>query len=169
MTDQGDYDLKPQEKPAEPVRPKPGEPGWVEPIPVIVKPDVHEVSDSPTSDPDVEKHKGLAILGYILFIIPLIIAPQSKFARFHANQGLLVFIVWLTTLVVGTILVVGGMIAKNYLVKIWFLSMFCGCISQMVPVLMFLGAIALMIIGIINAANGEKKELPLLGHLTLIK
>ena len=39
---------------------------------------------------DIEANKPMAILSYIwfLFIVPLVAAPQSKFARFHANQGL---------------------------------------------------------------------------------
>ena len=167
MTNQGDYDLKPQEN----AKPKPGEPGWVEPIPVIVKPDVPEGPTSPTTDSDIEKYKGLAILGYILFVIPLIAAPQSKFARFHANQGLLVFLSWMAALVVATALVVGKIIVSYFFTSssLWFIPMFCGCVSYVLPSLMFLGTLVLAVIGIVNAANGEQKQLPLIGQWTLIK
>lgn len=44
---------------------------------------------------DVADNKVMAVLAYIgfLFLIPLLAAPQSKFARFHTNQGLVLFIV----------------------------------------------------------------------------
>ena len=50
MSEQGDYDLKPVEKKEEAVKPKPGEPGWVEPVPVVEKADVQEEP----IDPDVD-------------------------------------------------------------------------------------------------------------------
>ena len=46
------------------------------------------------SSTDVANNKVMAILSYfwILFLIPLFAAKESPFARFHANQGLLLFI-----------------------------------------------------------------------------
>ena len=43
---------------------------------------------------DVEQNKVMAILAYfgILVLIPILAAKDSKFARFHANQGLLLCI-----------------------------------------------------------------------------
>jgi uncharacterized membrane protein len=42
---------------------------------------------------DIEQNKVLAAVGYlgILFLIPLLAAKQSKFAQFHAKQGLVLF------------------------------------------------------------------------------
>ena len=42
---------------------------------------------------DIEKNKAVGILAYILFFIPIIAARDSKFAMYHANQGLALFIV----------------------------------------------------------------------------
>jgi uncharacterized membrane protein len=44
---------------------------------------------------DIEQNKVLAAVGYlgILFLIPLLAAKQSKFAQFHAKQGLVLFVV----------------------------------------------------------------------------
>ena len=43
---------------------------------------------------DIESNKVYALLSYIgiLFLVPIIAAPKSKFARYHANQGLTLFI-----------------------------------------------------------------------------
>lgn len=43
---------------------------------------------------DITDNKVMAVLAYIgiLFLIPLLAAPNSRFARFHANQGLVLFL-----------------------------------------------------------------------------
>ena len=43
---------------------------------------------------DIEQNKVMAILAYlgILVLIPLFAAKESKFARFHTNQGLILCI-----------------------------------------------------------------------------
>ena len=45
------------------------------------------------SDPDVEANKTVAALSYIsiLFLVPLLGKRDSKFAQFHAKQGLILF------------------------------------------------------------------------------
>jgi len=58
-----EYDLKPSE-PAPP-RPKPGDPDWVPPTPVIER--TREVEEEIPVDPDVQHNKAVAILGYYLW------------------------------------------------------------------------------------------------------
>ena len=43
---------------------------------------------------DINQNKVMAVLAYIgiLVLVPLLAAPNSKYARYHANQGLLLFI-----------------------------------------------------------------------------
>lgn len=102
------------------------------------------------ADPsDVEKNKIMAILAYILFLIPLLAAPNSPFAKYHANQGLLLFILAVVVNVAGTLIPFLG----------WFIILPFGYIAVLI----------LMIMGIINAANGEMKPLPLIGQYQLLK
>lgn len=106
-----------------------------------------------TADPqDVQANKVMAILAYfgLLVLIPLFAAKESPFARFHANQGLILliagFVIWLVSMVLT------------------FVSPFFGIISLLnIVILVF------AIIGIINAAKGEMKELPLVGKFRIIK
>ena len=42
---------------------------------------------------DIEKNKTMAGLAYLLFFLPLIVCPESQFAKFHANQALILVIV----------------------------------------------------------------------------
>lgn len=41
---------------------------------------------------DIEK-KVVAAFAYLIFFIPLLAAPDSKFAKFHANQGFWLLII----------------------------------------------------------------------------
>ncbi|MDR3339004.1 MAG: DUF4870 domain-containing protein [Candidatus Symbiothrix sp.] len=111
-----------------------------------------EVTPTPDAN-DVANNKVLAILAYfgILFLIPLLAAKDSPFARFHANQGLNLFILWIAAYIVVTILVI----------IVHALALILN--------LLFLVVLILAILGIINAAKGEMKELPLIGKFKFIK
>jgi uncharacterized membrane protein len=102
---------------------------------------------------DVENNKIFAILAYfgILFVVPLLAAKESPFARFHANQGLNLFL---------------GEIAVYIIVFILTLTTpLLGLIAS----ILYLGVFVLFIMGVINAAKGETKELPLIGGFKFIK
>ena len=160
----------PSDIPATGPAPKPGEPGFVPPVPIIEAADPEpEPAPEPVEDPDIQKHKGVAILAYIFFLIPLVLAPHSKYARFHANQGLLVFILWCIAVVGTIVLTVGWSVFAHFLDSFGILQFFFGCFAHVIPVFLMFGALAVTIMGIVHAANGEKKVLPLFGHVTLIK
>src|SRR5271170_5256640 len=134
-----EYDLQPP-KPAENPPLKPGDPGWVPPTPIIEKADEPEEPEVPV-DPDVQNHKAVAILAYIFFVIPLVAAPHSKFARFHANQGLLLFIIWCMAMIGTVILHVGWGILDPHVQDITVLWAFFGCFAHVLPVGMIVGAL----------------------------
>ena len=97
---------------------------------------------------DINANKVMAILAYIgiLVLIPLFAAKDSKFARFHTNQGLLLFIVAIIASVISRIHVIG------------FIGALIGFIT-------FIFAI----IGIVYAAQGKAKELPFIGKYKILK
>ena len=103
---------------------------------------------------DVEKNKVMAIVGYIiplLFFIPLLSdeSKNSPFAKFHANQQLVLLISAVLVNIVGSIIPIIG----------WFIILPIGCIVLLV----------LAIMGIINGAKGEMKKLPIIGGFEIIK
>lgn len=98
---------------------------------------------------DINENKIMAVLAYILFFIPLLAARESKFAMYHANQGLVLFLAAAIVNIIGSIIPIIG----------WFI---------IIP-LVNLGILVLAIIGIINAANGDSKPLPLIGGINIIK
>lgn len=99
---------------------------------------------------DIADNKAMAILAYFIFFLPLLASPNSRFAKFHANQGLLVLIMYVAVGIASGILV--------FIPFVWMLSS-----------LIYLGAVVIHILGIVNAAKGEFKGLPLIGGITLIK
>ncbi|NLC30525.1 MAG: DUF4870 domain-containing protein [Candidatus Moranbacteria bacterium] len=114
--------------------------------------EVKEVTPEPvTSNSDVEKNKALAIVGYIiplLFFVPLVSdAKDSAFAKFHANQHLILLISWLIISVLGSVPFLG-----------WFFILPLGMVFLIV----------LSIIGLISASQGEMKEIPLIGSFKII-
>ncbi|NOU85808.1 hypothetical protein GC102_08475 [Paenibacillus sp. LMG 31460] len=97
---------------------------------------------------DIQSNKGMAIIAYILFFIPLIAAKDSKFAWYHANQGLtLLLAAVIVNVVLGIIPVIG-----------WILLPLAN-----------LAVFVLAILGIVAAAQGQVKPLPFIGGYTLLK
>ena len=103
---------------------------------------------------DINNNKGMSVLAYIgfLFLVPLLACPNSKFARYHTNQGLVLFLLEFALGVILGIIPIAGLIIGGLLSAV-------GGIFTLV----------LMIMGIINAAQGQAKELPLIGKITLLK
>lgn len=105
---------------------------------------------------DIEQNKVFAIFAYLswLVLIPLFAAKGSKFARFHANQGLVLAI---SEIVCWVVL---GILKRLPLIG-WIFGIVDGLFSLVV--------LAFVIIGIVNAANGKAKDLPIVGSFRLLK
>ena len=88
-----------------------------------------------------------AMSGYILFFLPLL-KPKDPFLRFHANQGL---VLWLSYLFLSFIVkyqpFIGGLLL--FFAKIGY----------------FLG----VVFGMYHAFNGEEEPLPLIGGVKIIR
>lgn len=103
-----------------------------------------------------ETVKWMSVLAYfgILFFLPLVVVPNSKEGKFHANQGFTLFLVGLAIYIVGRLL---GLIP------------IIGFIGGVIAWLGSIGCLVLAIIGIINAFNSEEKPLPIIGEYTFLK
>lgn len=111
---------------------------------------------------DIEKNKVLSLFAYlgILLLIPLLATNNSKYARFHVNQGLILLIVEIAWgIVFGIVSSIFGALGL-------------GIIAALLSIVSGLGSLALfvlMILGIVNAVTGKAKELPLIGKFNLLK
>ena len=101
----------------------------------------------------MEGNKLLAAISYIgiLFLVPLLAAKDDAFARYHANQGLVLFIANIAAAIAGFIL---GFIPVIGIIVAWIIR---------------IALFVLMILGIINALKGEMKPLPLIGGIEILK
>ena len=114
-----------------------------------------------TVSSDAEQNKVMGILAYLgpLSLIPYFAAKESPFARYHAIQGLNMFIL---------VLVYG--IANSILTGIF--SAIAYWLGMIVSTILGLGGIAftvLAILGIVNVCKGEMKPLPVIGGIEIIK
>tara|TARA_B100000508_G_scaffold138637_1_gene135124 strand:- start:174 stop:563 length:390 start_codon:yes stop_codon:yes gene_type:complete len=114
----------------------------------------NESSDSLEQNNDV---RTFGILGYIippLFFIPLLNDRfrNNKAVWFHANQQLLLLIGYFGIYVIHQF---SYMILSSLSYTIWQVANFV--------------LLVLAIIGAVNAYKGEQKELPLIGHIKLLK
>ena len=105
---------------------------------------------------DIQTNKTISGLAYVLFFLPLLAAPNSKFGKFHANQSLIVFLFLVALGVISGLL---GAILPYHLFRI----------LKIVFKLGDLAAVAFIIIGLVTALNGKAKELPLIGTIRIIK
>lgn len=108
---------------------------------------------------DIADNKILSLFAYIgiLFLIPLLAASKSKYARFHTNQGIVLFIV-------NIVLNVAVAIVSAILTVIS-LGIVGGIIGWVVSIVQ----LVLMILGIVNAVTGKAKELPVIGKIRILK
>lgn len=101
----------------------------------------------------------LAFFAYIgfLVIIPILKKDESEFIKFHANQGLVLFIL---KLMIDFIIYIGNaFFGWFFLFEVFF---------KLISLPLNLVVVILCIIGIINVVNNEMKQLPLIGSIRLL-
>jgi uncharacterized membrane protein len=105
---------------------------------------------------DIQQNKVMAILAYLswLVLIPLFAAKESKFARYHCNQGIMLAIAEIIVWVIFGILSIIPYVGWIFIVLNSLISLVC---------------LVFAVTGIINAANGKAKELPFIGEFNILK
>lgn len=98
-----------------------------------------------------QDEKTMAIVAWFIFFVPLLTDQKdSEFVKFHVNQSLVLTLVSFAGYIISSILVV---------VLIGLL---------LLPVV-GIGVFVLWVIGLMSAINGERKPLPIIGNIQLIK
>lgn len=109
---------------------------------------------------DIAENKGMAALSYlgILVIFPLFMAKESKYARYHAGQGLALLFASAAYSIAYSVL------AGLLLSVSWEFYLVLGLVR-----LAGLAFPVLAVLGIVNALTGKEAELPLIGKIRLLK
>lgn len=97
---------------------------------------------------DIDSNKSAAMSAYLIFCLPLMVARHSRFAMYHANQGLLLLL---------------------YAV---FAHLMLGLLPGVEDLLMpplDISVFALAFIGIRNAHDGRMRPLPFIGKFVLVR
>lgn len=89
----------------------------------------------------IESGKTMAIVSYIIFFIPLLMDDMRKnpFVMYHTEQSIVLLLLNIAAGIVGTLT--------------------CG-----IGLILYIPWIILLIMGIMNAANGQMKPLPVIGQ-----
>ncbi len=124
-------------------------------------------ADSGFDPADVAANKGVCAVAYlwILFFLPMVLHPESKYCRFHSNQGLL-FLIFSAAVSIARelLLFLLRLIFRSVFGLGWLCSLLTGFVSLAAGVLVF----GMMIIGIYNALNGKAEGLPVIGKFKLL-
>ena len=98
---------------------------------------------------DILENKKFAIAAYFgpFVIFAALKSKKSPFARFHGNQGLIVFVLYILSVLI--------MLIPGY--------------GKALGVLTILISLSFSLLGAFNASKGEKKELPIVGKIKILK
>lgn len=104
---------------------------------------------------DIDSGKTMGILAYIFFIIPLLASRDNKFAMYHTEQAIALWIAFIVIYIAAIILnIVVAQISSSL-----------SCVVSLLSFLPWIAYLVLWIMGLMNAIGGKVKELPLIGSL----
>lgn len=96
---------------------------------------------------DMATNRIVSCLAYVFFFIPLVVAPGSKYARFHANQSFVLFAFFVfTVLTFRFVPTYGGLIVT-------ILTVLCAALS---------------VFGFVSAVTLHPRPLPLIGRIVIL-
>lgn len=114
---------------------------------------------TPEDIDDAKVVSGISYL-WILFFLPLVTKPNSKFGKFHANQALLVLF---SDLIIS--FVVGAAVKIINLITFGLISGLTGILIGAVNLVFGI----IMIVCLLTAISGKAYELPFIGGIKIIK
>ena len=115
--------------------------------------------------PEKEELKGKKItagLAYLFWftLIPMIYASESKFIKYHANQGFVLAIAETIFLILTAI------VSKI----VWAVSRPTSLLVETIMLAIFVGVFGMLsLIGIFNVIRGKERPIPTFGHIQLLK
>ncbi|MBR5021673.1 MAG: hypothetical protein IKY18_00500 [Oscillospiraceae bacterium] len=112
---------------------------------------------------DLKGKKFTACLAYLFWfaVIPMIYSTESKFIKYHANQGFV-----LAT--VETIYIIIMVIVSKLV--LWPFSRAASLLVETTMFMVFVGVFGMLsLIGIFNVIRGKEKPIPTFGHIKLLK
>ncbi len=116
---------------------------------------------------DIEQNRPMAVLAYMgpFVVVPLVFARESAFARFHANQGLLLFLLEFGLWSINWVL---GFLFMPTLARSGFFNALAHLYGFAAGVIWAVFAI-MALMGILHAIAGVDDKLPVIGNFHIVK
>lgn len=111
------------------------------------------------TEAQINEGKPLAAVGYVvvcclpLFLVPMLAAKENPYAQYHARQGAILYIIGFA----------GAIAAFVFSLILGFVGHGLGCVGSIVQFGWGAAMFVMMILGIVNALQGQAKELPVIG------
>ena len=112
---------------------------------------------------DISANRAMGIISYLSWVVlvPIFVAKESPYARFHANQGLILAILETALGLVATIL--GSWLGSIWVVGIVFRIAAWVVRVCMIPVTVY------AIIAFVGAIRGKAMEIPFINSIHILK
>lgn len=120
---------------------------------------VNNNSSSIFTKEEMESGKAMAILSYIIPLIPYFAEKNNKWVRFHAVQGMNLLIVAIAVNILTSVL----------FSMLWSISWRLWGILSTLSSVVNIGIAVLCVIGIVNVCQEKAKELPLISKVKIFK
>lgn len=114
----------------------------------------------PTFDPsDVKENRVTGGIGYLIFFLPLILCPRSKYGRFCANQGLL--------LVIAEIVI--SIVAAVVAFALGWIPVIGKLIDIVLTIAKWLVGVLALYFAYLACVKGDARQIPGFGNISIIK
>ena len=131
-----------------------------QPLNTVPQPPIPEpVPTPPPASQKASSNTGMAVLAYIgiLIVVPFFTdAKNDPFVKFHIKQGLVLIITWIAMSILSSMVsfALAAALSGHF---------FIGTLLAFLFPTIYLGLLIINIIGIVNAASGNQKDLPIIG------
>lgn len=116
---------------------------------------------------NVKLYSILAYIGILWIVGVLVKEKDNKTVKFHVGQGMLLTIMSIAISIINRLVIANIFTTTNYILGVPYTTV--SGFGVLIESALYLVVFVLMIIGIVNAANGKEEELPVIGQFAFYK
>lgn len=116
---------------------------------------------------NVKLYSILAYIGILWIVGVLVKEKDNKTVKFHVGQGMLLTIMSIAISIINRLVIVNIFTTTKYILGVPYTAV--SGLGVLIESALYLAVFVLMVIGIINAANGKEEELPVIGQFAFYK
>lgn len=116
---------------------------------------------------NVKLYSILSYIGILWIVGVLVKEKDNKTVKFHVGQGMLLTIMSIAISIINRLVIANIFTTTNYILGVPYTTV--SGFGVLIESALYLVVFVLMIIGIVNAANGKEEELPVIGQFAFYK